>query len=139
MAKLSPHISLRFNGDCEAAFRFYEQSLDAKIAFLLAWADSPMAAQAPAGWERKILYGRLTLGDTDLAGADVLPEQYKDPSGFSILLNLDDPEYAERMFAALAEGGAVQMPLQKTFWAARYGGVTDRFGVPWEINCEQAG
>lgn len=138
MVKISPHISVLFNGNCEAALRFYEQSLGAKIAFMLTWAESPMAAQAPAGWERKILYGRMTLGDTDLVGADVLPEHYKEPAGFAILLNLNDPEHAERIFNALAEGGTIRIPLQKTFWAARYGGVTDRFGVPWEINCEQA-
>jgi PhnB protein len=135
--KLSPAITLHFNGQCEAAFRFYEQCLGAKIAFMLTWADSPMAAEAPAGWEKKILHGRITVGDTDIVGADAFPNQYEKPKGFSILLNLDDSNAGERIFNALSENGTVQMPLQKTFWAARYGGLVDQFGIPWEINCEE--
>jgi PhnB protein len=104
---------------------------------MLTWGDSPMAAQAPAGWEKKILHGRITVGDTDVIGADAFPNQYEKPRGFSILLNLDDPAAGERIFNALAENGTVQMPLQKTFWAERYGVLVDQFGIPWEINCER--
>jgi PhnB protein len=135
--KLSPYISLSFNGQCETAFKFYERCFGGKIQMMLAWGSSPMAAQAPPEWGGKILYGRITVGDTDLIGADALPQQYAKPQGFSVLLNLDEPAEAERIFHALAEGGTVQMPLQQTFWAALYGGVVDQFGMRWEINCEE--
>jgi len=135
---LSPYISLSFNGQCEAAFKFYERCLGGKIGFMLKWRDSPMAAEAPPQWGEKILHGRITVGDTDLIGADALPGQYEQPKGFSVLLNTDDPVDAERIFRALAEDGTVQMPIQKTFWAARFGAVVDQFGVPWEINCEES-
>jgi PhnB protein len=135
--KLSPVISLTFNGQCEAAFKFYERCLGGKIAFMLTWSNSPMAKDAPPEWGDKILYGRITIGDTDLTGADVLPDQYEHPKGFAILLNVDDPPGAERIFQALAENGKVRWPIQKTFWAERYGGLVDQFGVPWDINCEQ--
>ena len=77
----------------------------------------------------------LRLTDDELEFKD---EQYEKPKGFSILLNIDDPVDAERIFNALAENGTVRMPIQKTFWAVRYGGLVDQFGIPWEINCEQA-
>ena len=96
-----------------------------------------MAAQAPQGWGEKIMHGRITLGDTDLVSGDVQPHEYESPKGFSILLNMDNPDDGERVFNALAEKGTIQMPIQKTFWAVRYGVVTDQFGIPWEINCEQ--
>jgi PhnB protein len=138
MMALSPYISLSFNGQCEAAFKFYERCLGGKIAFMLKWGDSPMAAEAPKEWTEKILYGRITVGDTDLIGADALPEQYEKPKGISVLLNMDEPADAERIFHALAENGTVRLPIQKTFWAARFGMLVDQFGVPWEINCEES-
>jgi PhnB protein len=134
--KLSPHISLTFNGQCEAAFKFYERCLGAKIAFMLTWDSSPMAKDAPPGFGSKILYGRITIGDADLAGADAHSDGYQQPRGFSVLLNMDDAAQAERIFHGLAENGKVTIPLQQTFWALRYGGVVDQFGIPWEINCE---
>jgi len=134
--KLSPHIALTFNGQCEAAFKFYERCFGAKIAFMMTWGDSPMAKDAPPEWGSKILYGRLTIGDGDIAGADLPPGGYQQPKGFTVLLNMDDPAQAERVFQSLAENGKVTTPIQQTFWALRYGGVIDQFGIPWEVNCE---
>ena len=135
--KLSPYLSLHFNGRCEEAFKFYEQCFGGKNAFMLTWGNSPMASHAPPEWGAKILHGRMTIGDRDLIGGDVPPQSYHPPKGFGILLNLDDPDEAERIFHELAENGTVHTPIQKTFWAERYGGVIDQFGIPWEINCEQ--
>jgi len=132
---LHPSISLSFNGQCEDAFKFYEQCLNGKIAFKLTWGDSPMAKDAPPEWGGKILYASLTVGGVAFAGADALPQQYEPPRGFAVLLSVTDLADAERIFNALAENGRVRIPLQETFWALRFGGVTDRFGIPWEINC----
>jgi PhnB protein len=129
---------LTFNGQCEAAFRFYEQCLGGKIVMLLTWGNSPMADQAPPEWAGKICHATLTVGDNVLSGADAPAPQYEAPKGFLIQLNVPAPTEAERIFAALAEKGTVQMPLQQTFWAARYGHVLDEFGIPWAINCELA-
>lgn len=132
--RLHAHIS--FGGECEAAFKFYERCLGGKIVTMLTWGDSPMAKEVRPDWHKKICHASLTIGTHVLAGADVLPEQYELPKGFQILLGIDDPADAERIFQALADNGTVTMPLQKTFWAARYGVLVDQFGVPWEINCE---
>ncbi len=134
--KLNPHLS--FGGQCEAAFQFYEQALGGKILTMLTYGNSPMAEQVPPEWRGKILHATLTVGDNVLMGGDVRPEQYEKPKGFQVLLGIDDPVDAERIFQALAENGTVQMPLQKTFWAVRFGVLVDQFGVPWGINCEQA-
>jgi len=135
--RLNPYLT--FNGDCEAAFRLYEQCLGGKITFMMTYGDSPMAAQAPSGWSGKIMHATLTIGDQLLQGADVTPDRYQKPQGISVTLNMKAAEAAaaERIFKALAEGGQVQMPIQETFWAHRFGMVTDRFGTPWMVNCEK--
>lgn len=132
----TPHLS--FDGRCEAAFRFYERCLGGRIITMLTWGDTPMAERVPPGFADKILHATLMTGNGTLAGSDVPPGQYEKPLGFHVLIGIDDPADAERMFNALAENGTVQMPFRKTFWAAGFGVLTDQFGISWEINCEQA-
>jgi PhnB protein len=88
--------------------------------------------------EHKILHATLMIGDSMLAGSDSPPGQYQEPQGCQVLIGIDDLVKAKRMFNALAKNGTVQMPFQKTFWSRGFGVVTDQFGIPWEINCEQA-
>jgi PhnB protein len=133
--QLSPY--LRFNGQCEAAFKFYERSLGGKIEAMMTHEGTPAAGQVPADWRKKILHVRLVVGDQTLMGSDCPPDRYEKPQGFSVSLDVKTPAEAERLFLALAEGGTVQMQLQQTFWAARFGMVVDRFGTPWMINCSQ--
>jgi PhnB protein len=134
--QLNPYLV--FNGQCEAAFKFYEKALGGKIESLMTHGDSPMSQQVPAEWRSKIMHARMTVGDTVLMGSDGPPGRYQEPQGFSLSIGVNDPAQAERIFNELAEGGKVQMPLQKTFWAVRFGMVVDRFGIPWMVNCEQA-
>lgn len=107
--KLNPHISLSFNGQCEAAFRFYERSLGGRIVGLFAWGDSPMAHEAPPGWADKVMHASLTIGETLITGSDVPPAQYERPQGFEVMIGPDDPGDAERVFYALAENGTVKI------------------------------
>ena len=129
---------LTFDGRCEAAFKFYERHLGAKVEFTLTWGNSPMAGQAPPEWREKILHARIGVGDGVLMGCDVPPGGYEQPKGFSVHLTLNDPADAERKFQALSENGTVRLPLQQTFWALRYGIVVDQFSIPWEIQCENS-
>ena len=94
-----------------------------------------MADKVPSEWRKKILHVRLMVGDEVLMGADAPPEHYEKPAGFSVTIGIDDPTDAERIFHALAEKGTVSMPIQKTFWAQRFGMLVDQFGIPWMINC----
>ena len=131
------NTSLHFNGQCEAAFRFYEQLLGGKIETLLKWGESPLADQVPPEWRDKILHAHMKLAGADFIGGDVLARDYRQPQGFSVLLGVDDLRTVGATFAALADGGSVKMPLQKTFWTPLYGVVVDRYGIPWEVNCER--
>lgn len=132
--QLGPYLT--FKGDCEAAFKFYEKCLNGKIVALLPHAGTPAEQQVPPEWRNKILHARLEVGDDALMGSDAPPDRYEKPKGFSITLDVDKPADAERMFNALSEKGNVTMPIQKTFWAERFGMLVDRFGTPWMINCE---
>ena len=127
---------LSFKGECEAAFKFYEQCLDGQLGAIFRYAGSPLADQVPADWQDKVMHGSFTLGDQVLMGGDVAPDRYEQPKGFSLSLQMQSPADAERIFHELAKDGTVVMPLEKTFWAARFGMVVDRFGIPWLINCE---
>jgi len=134
--QLNPYLS--FDGQCEAAFKLYERCLGGKIECMMTYDSRPADEfPVPPGWSRKILHATLTVGDHVLMGADTPPDRYQKPQGFSITLGLDDPAEAERIFNSLAEKGTVQMPLQETFWTVRFGVLTDRFGIPWTINCER--
>ena len=129
---------LFFNGQCEAAFKFYEKCLGGKIDAMLPHAGTPAEGQVPANWRDKIMHARLTVGDEVLMGSDAPPEHFQQPQGFSVALGVNDPAEAERIFNALADKGTVRMPIQQTFWAVRFGMVVDRFGIPWMINCEKS-
>jgi PhnB protein len=130
---------LGFNGQCEAAFKFYDQVLGGKIVTMLTYGDSPMADHVSSEWHTKILHASLIVGDTTwLMGADTPPGHHEEAKGFSVSVGIEDPAEAERIFQALAENGAVRMPIQQTFWSIRFGMVVDQFGIPWMINCERA-
>ncbi len=134
--QLNAHLS--FNGQCETAFKFYAQCLGGKIAFMGTYAGTPMAEQVPPEWRQKIVHASLTVGEQVLMGCDTPPGQYDKPKGFSMTIGVKEPAEAERVFKALAKGGTVSMPMQKTFWSAGFGMLVDKFGIPWMINCEQA-
>ncbi len=134
--QLNPYLN--FNGQCEAAFKFYERVLDGKVEAMMTHAGTPMEAQVPPEWRNKIMHARMTVGDKVLMGSDAPPEHYEQAKGFSVSLSVADPGEAERVFHALAENGTVRMPIQKTFWSARFGMLVDQFGIPWMVNCDQA-
>jgi PhnB protein len=129
-------VYLSFRGECEAAFKFYEEHLDGKLGGIFRYAGTPLADQVPADWQNKVMHGSLAIGEQVLMGGDVAPDRYEKPQGFSLSLQIKTTTQAERIFHLLAKDGTVVMPLEKTFWAARFGMVVDRFGIPWLINCE---
>ncbi|HJQ53553.1 MAG TPA: VOC family protein [Gemmatimonadaceae bacterium] len=135
--ELTAYIS--FKGNCEEAFRFYEEVLGAKLGLMFRYADSPMADVVPPGWDTRIMHGSITIAAQRLEGADVPPERYEEPKGFSLSLNVPSATEAEKLFERLSEGGRVVYAIEKTFWSERFGMVVDRFGIPWMINCETPG
>lgn len=129
---------LYFNGNCQEAFRFYERTLGAKVESILTPEGTPAEAHVAPEARKSVLHGRITVNGATLMASDCPAERYAQPQGFSLSLTYDQTGEAERVFGALAEGGQVQMPIQETFWAKRFGMVVDRFGTPWMVNCEKA-
>lgn len=134
--ELSPYLT--FNGDCEAAFKLYEKVLRGKIQAMMPHEGTPAVEQVPPEWRKKILHASLLIDGQVLMASDAPPPHYKQPQGISVSLMLKDPAEAERIFRELSEGGQVFMAIQKTFWAERFAMFSDRFGIPWMINCSQA-
>jgi PhnB protein len=125
-----------FDGQCRAAFTRYHQLLGGDLR-MLSFGDSPMAAEVESKWHDRIVHVTLQVGDFELAGADVLPQDYATPQGFSVLLSFEDSERGERVFNELAIGGEIRFPFQPTFWSSGFGVLVDEFGVPWEVSCSQ--
>ena len=100
---------------------------------------TPAAEHVPAEWRKKIIHARLVANGVLLMGSDAPPDRYEPMQGFSVTLNIKEPAEAERVFNALwPTAASVRMPLGETFWATKFGMLTDRFGTPWMINCEKA-
>ena len=133
--QLNPYLN--FNGCCEEAFRFYEKCFGGKIVALLNHGETPMGAQVPPEWRKKIVHARLVVDGMILMGSDVPPERYQKPAGFSVTIGIKEPVEAERIFKSLSENGTVTMAIEQTFWAWRFGMLIDQFGIPWMINCEK--
>jgi uncharacterized glyoxalase superfamily protein PhnB len=91
-----------------------------------------------AGQQDKVMHGSITIGEQVLLGADVAPNRYEEPRGFSLSLQMTSTTEADRIFHMLGRDGTVVMPLEKTFWADRFGVLIDRFGIRWLINCEKS-
>lgn len=130
--KLSVHLT--FAGQCAEAFRFYERVLGGTDLRTFRWGDAPGDSELPPDW---LVHASLTLGPYELLGADVAAER-EPPRGFFVYYAVDARADAERIFAALADGGRIVMPLSETFWSPLFGVVVDRFGTPWEITATAA-
>lgn len=130
---------LLFNGQCEEAFNVYARVLGGTIEALMRHREMPGEGPGHAGWEDKVMHVSLRLGGDVLMGSDAPPGYFQQPQGFSVSLQYADPAEGEKVFNALAEGGLIKMPFQETFWAAGYGMLVDRFGIPWMVNCGQKG
>lgn len=131
---------LAFDGQCETAFKFYERCLGGKIVAMIPFGDTPAADHVPGEHRDRIMHARLIAGSQVLMGGDAhAGHPFEGIKGCSVAVQVDTPEEAERLFKALSENATITMPLGETFWAARFGMLTDQFGVPWMVNCEKTG
>jgi PhnB protein len=129
---------LNFNGQCETAFKFYEQILGGKITFMMTWGEAPAASELPAESHKLIMHATLAVTGGVIMGADAPPDRYQQPKGINVSIHVKETADGERIFDALSKDGTVQMPFQKTFWSPGFGMCVDRFGIPWMVNCEGA-
>jgi PhnB protein len=128
---------LFFNGRCEEAIEFYKRALGAEVLMLMRNKESPEPTppgMLPPGSENKVMHATIRVGSSNLMLSDGRCDGKPVFNGFSLSLDAASVAEAERLFAALADGGAVQMPLAKTFWSPKFGMVADRFGVGWMVS-----
>ncbi|GAC1453163.1 MAG: VOC family protein [Steroidobacteraceae bacterium] len=133
--KTAPH--LHFQGNCAEAFRFYADTFSGKIVFAMTYGESPAVEQTPEDFRDKIIHARLDFGGQFLLGCDAPKDRFQAPQGFNVMAAIEERDEAERAFRALSEGGTITMPFQETFWAKGFGMCTDRFRIPWMVNCEK--
>ncbi len=129
---------LFFGGRCEEALEFYRKALGAEVEMVMRFDESPEPpppGMLPAGFEKKVMHASFRVRGVPLMASDGCDDKSKF-DGVRLALAVPKEADARRAFDALADGGSVQMPLTKTFWSPCYGMVTDRFGTPWMINCE---
>jgi PhnB protein len=129
--QVQPYLS--FEGRCEEAVEFYHKALGAEVTVLVRFKESPDPGMCSPGTLDKVMHMSFHIGDTTLLASDGRCTGQPNFHGFSLTLTVADDAEAERLFASLADGGQVQMPLTKTFFSSRFGMVGDRFGVPWMI------
>jgi PhnB protein len=122
---------VNFAGTCREAFQYYEKHLGGKIGMLMTHGELPGESPLGPEWKDAVVHARMSLAGTELAGADIPSAQPMRSAYLS--LNVDSDAEAERIFAALADGGDVLMKLEETFFASRFGQVRDRFGINWMI------
>jgi PhnB protein len=133
MPTLNAYLS--FDGNCAAAMKFYEHVLDAKLEALITYADAPSDQPCAPGVADRIMHAYLVHKEFSLMAGDTPPGvPYTGINGVMLALTYPTSAEAKRVFAALADGGSVTMPLGETFWADVFGMVTDRYGTPWGIN-----
>ncbi len=129
-------IYLNYNGNCEQAFRFYEQNLGGRITMMRRHSELPSQPNIPADWKNAILHARIEIGETILMGADI-PKAEPMRSAYLTLM-LDSPEEAERLYALLGDGGQIFMKMEETFFASRFAMLRDRFGTSWMLLHERS-
>lgn len=140
MMKINPYLT--FDGNCEEAFKFYQSVFGGEIPYMGRFKDMPAESgyEVPDEEKEKIMHVSLPIGkETVLMGSDssnAFGHATVQGNNFSISVNTDSEEETERIFKALAEGGKVNMPLEKTFWQSYFGMLTDKFGIHWMVNCE---
>ena len=133
MSQLNAYLF--FDGTCADAMRFYERTLGGKLEMMMTHAESPMADKTPPGSADRIMHARVAVdGGTLMASDSMAGQPYAGMKGFSLSLIYPTVADAKRVFNALAAGGSVTMPMEKTFWAEAFGMLVDRFGTPWMIS-----
>ena len=126
------HTYLNYGGNCEEAFRFYEQHLGGKVTMLMRHSEAPNP-QLPAEWKDKVLHARMNLGGTELLGADIPPDRFQPMRSAYLSLTVDSDQEADRIYALLTAGGQIFMPMDDTFFASRFAMFRDRFATSWML------
>ena len=131
MTKMYTYVN--FAGKCAEAFKFYEQHLGGTITMMMRHGEQPNGPDVPPEWRRAVLHARLSIGGTELLGADIPPDRFQPIRSAYLTLTLGTDQEADRVFALLSDGGQIFMPMQDTFFASRFAMLRDKFGTSWML------
>jgi PhnB protein len=131
---MKTNLHLVFPGTCREAFAFYEKAFGSKVQFTMTFGEAPEGTPTPPDAKDLVMHTAMPLGSITLMGCDAPKGREEALGGFQISVDSSDEAEVRRVFAALSEGGSVQMPLQKTFWSPLFGMLKDRFGVGWMVS-----
>ena len=137
MQGVKPYIA--FKGNCAEAVEFYKQKLGAEVLFTQTYGESPMAEHAP-GRPDAIMHTSFKIGDSVIMACDNMMEGENETvmgNNISLAYGTSDTSQAEQAFEAMSDGATIVMPIQETFWAERFGMLTDKFGINWMFNCDK--
>jgi PhnB protein len=127
------NIHLNFNGNAKEAFAYYQKVFATPEPFLMTYGDAPAGMPVPPGWGNKVMHTSIPLGAGLLMGCDAPPDRSRPMGGFQVSAQSKDEAEIKRIWAALSEGGSMEMPLVPTFWSPLFGMCTDKFGVAWMV------
>jgi PhnB protein len=127
------HTYLNYGGNCAQAFRFYEEHLGGKITMMMTHGQGPNANDVPPDWKNAVLHARISIGETELMGADIPPDRFQPMRSAYLSLTVNSVDEAERIYALLSDGGQIFMPMQETFFSSRFAMLRDKFGTSWMI------
>lgn len=135
MTSFAPYVT--FDGTCRDAMAFYADALGGEITMMMTFAEMPGDFPFPDHMKDHIAHANLKIGDRELMASDQgSTDPFPGYGGFTLQLSFDAIDTSHAAFAKLAKGGKITMPIEATFWAAAFGMCTDKFGVPWMINCD---
>lgn len=129
--KVQPYVF--FDGNCDEALEFYKRALGAKVTALMRWKEAPDQSMVTPGSENKVMHSSFQVGETEILASDGRNTGKPSFQGFALTITAANDAEAKRIFNALADGGQVQMPLEKTFFASSFGMAADKFGVGWMV------
>jgi PhnB protein len=135
MTQLNPYLT--FDGNAEAAFKFYTSVFGGELNGIMRWSDNPDCGEFSEADKNRVMHTALRVGDSVLMGSDSISgfgQKFVAGNNFTIAITPESREHADRLYAALSEGGNAPMPMQDAFWGGYFGSLTDKFGIQWMIN-----
>ncbi len=134
---MQAHPYIFFEGNCREAFEFYQKLGIGTVVDMMTNDQVPPGQEYDPKRAKNIMHGSMRIGEQLIMASDSPPDWYEKPQGFNIHITAPTAAEADRLFAALSEGGKVQMPMAETFWALRFGACVDRFGIPWMVSADR--
>ncbi|MBL4874054.1 MAG: VOC family protein [Rhodobacteraceae bacterium] len=129
---------LTFNNNCAEAMAFYANLFNGEVTAIQTFGESALAANLPPEMHKLVMHASLRISDQIIMASDDPSGNYVPPRGIQVQIGFPDFTEAQRVFEALALGGEIKMPFEKTFWTSDFGMVRDRFGIPWMVNCNDS-